>query len=124
MIFDCVKVIRRDMLALVRPVVEFQLGQAPEGMAINSPEHHDWFLQRVRELKTDCAFADPYGSPPFSNKALWGVIRKYLWAGLNKFAVAYPDDFKEGVPELVLSSFLTVVSKFSSMGDILADFSC
>lgn len=115
MIYNCIKVIRRDMLNLVEPVVLFQLGKAPEGVAIGTPEHHTWFLQRIRDLKTDCAFADPYASPPFSNEALWGVIRKFLWAGLNKFAVAYPEDFKEGVPESVLSSFLTVVSKPASM---------
>lgn len=113
MIYSCLRIIRRDLIKLVEPVVQFQLGQAPEGIAPDSSEHTEWLLQRIRDLRKDCAFADPYGSPPFGNEAFWQVIRTYLWAGLNKFAVAYPDDFKEGVPEHVLSTFLTIVSKLS-----------
>lgn len=98
------KVVRRDIMKIVKPIVEAQLKNLPAGMTL---------LQRIDQLIDEWNFLKGTGHPPFSDPTFWGAIRSYLWAHHRSFAVLFPEAFLGAMPLKVVTVFAIFVRYYS-----------
>lgn len=96
MVATSFKVVRRDIMKIVKPIVEAQLKNVPAGMTL---------LERIDQLIHKWNFMKGTGSPPFSDPTFWGAIRSYLWAHNRSFAVLFPESFLGAMPLKVVTVF-------------------